>query len=390
MKKLSTRQMKRQGLSQALRCSYGPAEVEELLLMHAIFEHYLAHLLASASSSLQLQVRLASAELVGAEVLVVDATPRLKETIGLAGLVIGRSSSLIFLLLPAHTQTRPEDLVEGTETDGQGTKKKPAVSRPFSREWLRRQVVLKLPLREIALALPLPMLVPPQQTAARGGLTDSSRKEQQRALARYPSTVTVPALPTSSAAAAAAADGPGTALTERVRELRELLLSRQPLGSDQQQLLLREEAEEQAQLGSKQPEQDPEEEEEEVTFTIHGGQPDRDDDNNDDNDNDNDNEMDQQEQQQQQSKEEEEEPSGSADFLAFGPGDDKNDEEDEEMDVDQPDEEEEESAVLPEIFSAQPEQSTTDPSREATVFPFRSFRRVAILRGQAIPPRRFI
>lgn len=356
MKKLSARQQRRRGLCETLRRSYGPAETEELLLLAALFEHYLAHLLDSCASSLQLQVRLAGAELVGAELLVVDATPRLRETVGLAGIVIGRTASLVFLFLghlPGHGRTSQEAAVEEAENQPQRP------PRPFSRDWLRRQVVVKLPLREVALALPLPLLAPPPS----GRLSESSRREQQRARARYPATLTLPAAQPTDIPAQPQAQAQAQGLSERMRELREFFLSRDPLDGRQQLQLLREEAEAEELDQPQQSEtaqQEEEEEEKELPQEVPG-------------------------ETQEVEEAEEEEVADSADFLAFGQGGEA-ESEDESLD-EQQEAGEAEGAEL-ELFVSR--QEPLAGCSKAVAVPFRSFRRVALLRGQSLPPRHFL
>jgi hypothetical protein len=185
--KLSNRQMKKKGLCNDLTKS--DYSSEELLVLNQVFVHYLSHLVESCTNSQQLQMRLGSMEMIGAEVLIVDAVWGYRECIGVSGIVVGQSEELVFLynynfkkgddkqVVNDDNQTEEYQLSETIENvdqirndenevahenqehqqqNQQEQTKKQKKRKLFTKEWIQQQTVLKFRKKDISLAISFP------------------------------------------------------------------------------------------------------------------------------------------------------------------------------------------------------------------------------------------
>jgi hypothetical protein len=185
-KKLSNRQMKKKGLCNYLTKS--DYSTEELLVLNQVFIHYLSHLVESCTNSQQLQMRLGSMEMIGAEVLIVDAVWGYRECIGVSGIVVGQSEELIFVynynfkkedkqVADNNNQTEdyqpsepietvdqnrnddkevPNERQENQQLHQQEQTKKQKKRKLFTKEWIQQQTVLKFRKKDISLAISFP------------------------------------------------------------------------------------------------------------------------------------------------------------------------------------------------------------------------------------------
>lgn len=190
----------------------------QLLFLHQLFLAYLNNLVIHASNSLQLNFHLSQMEMIGAEIYILKtSTKRLRNLIGVVGLVVASTKELFYLYhadylppppppssssssstvgptLSTEQEESPKTEQKQAEMENLDQKEKRNNQRPlklFSKEWLKNNPIIKVKKEEITFAMIISTTHQPQQEQ------QTEIQSTKGKSYHYPSRVTLPsAFPT--------------------------------------------------------------------------------------------------------------------------------------------------------------------------------------------------